>query len=206
MSTAKKTSAAPETVTMGALPASRKIFVEGVAMREIALSNGAKQVVYDTSGPYTDVNAKIDISKGLPKMRAAWIEGRGDVEKYIGRDVRPEDNGLPPLSSPPQAGGAEGGRQAPVAQFPNVNKTPYRAKDGKAVTQLSYARAGIAEYWIINIEAQRLEVYREPAGEEYLQRATLGRDGVVTIAGMITQVVRKQTKNGAFCDGTHSKL
>ncbi len=99
-------------------------------MREIALSNGAKQLVYDTSGPYTDVGAKIDISKGLPKLRASWIEARGDVERYIGRDVRPEDNGL-------KSG------EAPVAQFPNVNKTPYRAKDGKAVTQLAYARAGI---------------------------------------------------------------
>ena len=128
--TVKKASAAPETVTMGALPASRKIHIGGVAMREIALSNGAKQVVYDTSGPYTDVNAKIDISKGLPKLRASWIEGRGDVETYIGRDVRPEDNGI-------KSG------EVPVAQYPNVNKTPYRAKDGKAVTQLAYARAGL---------------------------------------------------------------
>jgi len=127
---AKKTSAAPETVTMGALPASRKIHVNGVAMREISLTNGAKQVVYDTSGPYTDVAAKIDIAKGLPRMRASWIEGRGDVETYIGRDVRPEDNGL-------KTG------EAPVAQYPNVNKTPYRAKEGKAVTQLAYARAGL---------------------------------------------------------------
>ena len=121
------------TVTTGALPASKKIFVDGVAMREISLSGGeAPVVVYDTSGAYTDASAKIDIYQGLPRLRAEWIMARGDVEEYIGRDIKPEDNGL--------TGAARG---AAVEEFPNVNKTPIRAKAGKSVTQLTYARAGI---------------------------------------------------------------
>ena len=121
------------TVTTGALPASKKIYVDGVAMREISLSGGEKPVVvYDTSGAYTDASAKIDIYQGLPKLRAEWIKARGDVEEYIGRDVKPEDNGL--------TGAARG---AAVEEFPNVNKMPIRAKAGKSVTQLTYARAGI---------------------------------------------------------------
>jgi len=77
------------------LPASRKIFVQGsradlrVPMREIAQSPtpasfGAAEVnppltVYDTSGPYTDPDAAIDIRRGLPALRAAWIGERGDT-------------------------------------------------------------------------------------------------------------------------------
>lgn len=115
-------------VTTGALPASKKIYIDGVAMREISLSGGEQPVtVYDTSGAYTDENAKIDIYAGLPKIRAEWIRSRGDVEEYVGREVKPEDNG----------------HGTDVPEFPNVNKTPLRAKDGKAVSQLAYARAGI---------------------------------------------------------------
>lgn len=88
-------------VTRGALPASRKIYVEGeqgtkVAMREIALHDkeAPKFVVYDTSGPYTDEDVALDIRQGLPKLRRDWIEARGDVEKHAGREVKPEDNGF----------------------------------------------------------------------------------------------------------------
>ena len=129
------------TVTTGALPASRKIYVASesginVAMREISLSGGEAPVtVYDTSGAYSDADAKIDIYAGLPKMRADWIMARGDVEAYAGREVKPEDNGL-------QGSGGRGqGSEVPV--FPNVVKNPIRAKAGKSVTQLTYARAGI---------------------------------------------------------------
>ena len=120
-------------VTTGPLPASRKIYVNGVAMREIALSGGESPLaVYDTSGAYTDPATKIDIYQGLPKLRDKWIRERGDVEEYPGRVVKPEDNGL--------TGAARG---ASVEEFPNVVKNPLRAKKGKSVTQLTYARAGI---------------------------------------------------------------
>ncbi|EQD64726.1 thiamine biosynthesis protein ThiC, partial [mine drainage metagenome] len=50
--------------------------------------------VYDSSGPYTDPQAHIDIERGLPQLRKGWIEARGDVECINGRAVCPEDDGL----------------------------------------------------------------------------------------------------------------
>src|SRR5512144_1999583 len=90
-------------VSTGPLPASRKVHVPGrlfpdvaVAMREITLSaaNEPAVRVYDSSGPYTDPAAAIDIGKGLSALRSPWIHARGDTEEVEGRAVRPEDNGL----------------------------------------------------------------------------------------------------------------
>jgi len=122
------------TVTAGPIRGSRKIHVgpHAVPMREIALHPSANEPpvrVYDTSGPYTDPAVAIDINAGLPRLRSGWIAARGDVEAYDGRHVRPEDNGF-----------AEG--QFLVPEFP-VRHAPLRAKPGRAVTQLAYARAGI---------------------------------------------------------------
>ncbi len=123
-------------VTRGALPASRKIYVSGerhgdvhVAMRSIALSDkGLPHVtVYDTSGPFTDEAVHIDIEKGLPELRRDWIVARGDVEEVIARVVKPEDNG----------------NATSARVFPNVKKKVLRAKEGKSVSQLAYARAGV---------------------------------------------------------------
>jgi phosphomethylpyrimidine synthase len=90
-------------VTTGALPASRKIHVIPdaaadlrVPLREIALSPQSGEPplpVYDTSGPYTDANATIDVEKGLPRTRLAWVKERGGVEEYEGRPIKPVDNG-----------------------------------------------------------------------------------------------------------------
>ena len=85
-------------VTTGPIRGSRKIYVgpHKVAMREIELepTSGEPSVrVYDTSGPYTDPGARIDINAGLPAIRRDWIVGRGDVESYDARETRPEDNG-----------------------------------------------------------------------------------------------------------------
>jgi phosphomethylpyrimidine synthase len=126
-------------VSTGRLPASTKIHVPGalhpdvaVAMREIALSGGEQPIrVYDSSGPYTDPAARIDIMRGLPRMREAWIERRGDVERYDGRAPKPEDDGLPR------------GVLSNLAAFPNAPARPLRARPGRAVTQIAYARAGI---------------------------------------------------------------
>ena len=127
-------------VTTGPIRGSRKISVGArtgsgvrVAMREIMLEGGEDPVrVYDTSGPYTDPEASIDIDAGLPALRRDWIVGRGDVEEYDGREIRPEDNGQ---LGPDRSGG--------VAQFPNVVKRPLRAKAGGNVSQMHYARQGI---------------------------------------------------------------
>ncbi|MDT3671477.1 MAG: phosphomethylpyrimidine synthase ThiC, partial [Aromatoleum sp.] len=127
------------------LPNSRKIYVEGsrpdvqVPMREISQADtptafgGEKNppiFVYDTSGIYTDPNAKIDIRSGLPALRQQWIEERGDTEV------------LADLSS-------EFGRQRAADQsldelrFPGLHRHPRRAKAGANVSQMHYARRGI---------------------------------------------------------------
>jgi phosphomethylpyrimidine synthase len=89
----------------------------------------APVTVYDTSGPYTDPDVRIDIRAGLPPLRAAWIRERGDVEEYEGREATILDDG--------------GERAAELEQFPATTRTTLRAKAGANVTQLHYARQGV---------------------------------------------------------------
>lgn len=131
-----------------ALPASRKVYIQGsrpdiqVPMREITLTDtpvggfgkaeGEKNppfYVYDTSGVYTDPNVEIDLTKGLPKLRQAWIEARGDTEQ------------LAKLSS--QYGNERANDIATAnLRFGHIDK-PRRAINGKNVTQMHYAKQGI---------------------------------------------------------------
>ncbi|WP_293974582.1 phosphomethylpyrimidine synthase ThiC [Sphingopyxis sp.] len=137
-----KGAATPIGVTTGPIRGSRKIHVATqtgsgirVAMREIDLDphSGEPPVrVYDTSGPYTDANATIDINAGLPEIRSQWIRGRGDVEEVTQREVKPEDNGQ---LGPDRSGG--------VPAFPNVRRQVLRAKPGYNVSQMHYARRGV---------------------------------------------------------------
>jgi phosphomethylpyrimidine synthase len=134
-------------VTTGPIRGSKKIHVAAqtgsgirVAMREIYLDPSCDDApirVYDTSGPYTDENVLIDISKGLAELRSQWIRDRGDVEEVTQREVKPEDNGQ---LGPDRSGG--------VASFPNVREKVLRAKGGLGaggmnVSQMHYARQGI---------------------------------------------------------------
>ena len=90
-------------VTTGPIAGSRKVYVQPeaapdlrVPVREIALepSSGEPPVpVYDTTGPYTDPDATIDVEQGLPRRRTAWVKERGGVEAYEGRPIKPVDNG-----------------------------------------------------------------------------------------------------------------
>ncbi len=126
------------------LPNSRKIYVQGsrpdirVPMREITLSdthlnNGVEKnppiYVYDCSGPYTDPDVKIDIRSGLEELRAPWIAERDDTEELprLSSDYGQQRLGDPLLSD---------------MRF-NLKHTPRRAKPGKNVTQMYYARQGI---------------------------------------------------------------
>jgi phosphomethylpyrimidine synthase len=124
-------------VTTGPIRGSRKVHVgpRRVAMREIDLEPGSGEApvrVYDTSGPYTDPEARIDIQAGLPALRREWQLARGDIEGYQPRAVRPEDNG--------QLGPD---RSAGVPAFPNVARRVFRAKPGGNISQMHYARRGI---------------------------------------------------------------
>jgi len=126
-------------VTTGALPASRKVYSAPdvfpdlrVPFREIALSEKSGEApvrVYDPSGPYTDDAASIDVANGLSRHREAWIKERGGIETYIGREVKPEDNG--------NVTGARAARD-----FPNKPQ-PMRGLGEAPITQLEFARAGI---------------------------------------------------------------
>lgn len=133
-----------DSAAIAPLPASTKVYVEGsrpdirVPMREISLSPtqtrsglepNAPLTVYDTSGPYTDPAADIDIRRGLPELRRQWIDERGDTEWLDGPSstygrVRAEDLRLSTL------------------RF-ELKRTPRRAREGRNVTQLYYARQGI---------------------------------------------------------------
>ncbi|WP_341301292.1 phosphomethylpyrimidine synthase ThiC [Lysinibacillus sp. FSL H8-0500] len=133
---------------MSSFEGSKKVYVEGsrpdilVPMREIALSpttgsfgdeENAPVRVYDTSGPYTDPAYQVDITKGLPALRRTWIEEREDVEEYEGRTIKPEDNGFRRADDP----------RIQENVFPELARKPLRAKKGKNVTQLHYAKNGI---------------------------------------------------------------
>ncbi len=142
------------------LPASTRIYVEGqlhpdvrVPMREIELSptkslNGqlepnAPVQVYDCSGPWGDPAFEGTVEEGLPALRAKWIHDRADVEEYHGREVTPMDNGYLSGRHAEFASKAERNR---LVEFPGLKgqrRRPLRAKSGKVVTQLAYARAGI---------------------------------------------------------------
>ena len=125
-----------------AFPASSKVYLDGalhaglrVPMREVLLSNGERVALYDTSGPYTDPAAVIDVRCGLPPLRAPWIEARGDTEAYAGRAPQATDDG---------ARGEAGARLAQLrAESAALRRVPRRAKSGANVTQMHYARRGI---------------------------------------------------------------
>src|SRR5262249_31989833 len=152
-------------------PNSRKVYVSGklhpdvrVPFREISLAptksmNGEIEInepvhVYDTSGPWGDPDFHGDVEQGLPPLRTKWIRDRGDVEEYEGRKVQPIDDGY--LS---EAHSAHANTKRPTSnvQRPTRNgdstfdirhssfaaRKPLRARAGRCVTQLWYARQGI---------------------------------------------------------------
>jgi phosphomethylpyrimidine synthase len=144
------------------LPNSRKVYVPGsrpdirVPMREISQSDtpasfGAEKnppiYVYDTSGAYTDPDARIDIRSGLAPLRAKWIEDRGDTEE---------------ISGPTSKFGVERLRDAKLAELRfNLQRKPRRAKPGMNVSQMHYARRGMItpemEFIAIRENLQRRE-------------------------------------------------
>ena len=152
-------------ITSGSYPASKKIFVPGklhnikVAMREVTVSPtitrsfGMEELkpnpvvtLYDTSGPYTDPDAAIDITKGLPRLREEWIKNRNDVSQL--------SNFTAEYSNERMAD-----KKLDALRFEHI-EMPYRALEGCNVTQLHYARKGIitAEMEYIAIrENQRID-------------------------------------------------
>jgi len=124
-----------ETTNVHPLPNSRKIYVSGknfsgirVPMQEISLTDGTLFTVYDTSGPHTDPQVKVNVHHGLPDVRGTWIEMRDDTVTYEGRVVKPEDNSS---------------SRKKDNRFNDSSRKLRKAKSDAPVTQLHYARKGI---------------------------------------------------------------
>ncbi len=170
----KKTSQLSEEVTKP-FPKSKKIYVEGsrpdirVPMREIsqddAMTSGAPEknppiFVYDTSGPYTDPTATIDLMAGLPALREQWIEERGDTEL---------------LDGPTSEYGAarQGDPELASLRFEHI-RNPRRAKAGQNVSQMHYARKGIItpemEFVAIRENNKLQEMRADPSYEKLLRQ------------------------------------
>lgn len=143
-----------------ALPASRRVYVNGeihpdvsVPMREIELSptkNFSGELeqndpvrVYDCSGPWGDPDFDGDSSEGLPSLRQNWIENRGDSASYEGREVQPMDNGYLSGKHAEYASLSERNRLVEFPGLISAQRKPRRASAGHPVTQLWYARQGI---------------------------------------------------------------
>jgi len=131
-------------LTREPFPASRKIHVPGqlhpqlrVPMREVALANGETITLYDTSGPYTDPQAAIDVHLGLPDLRGPWIDAAGATEPYAGRAHQGVDDGGRPSAREGQR--IEALRAAAAA----LQRSPRRARAGVNVTQMHAARRGV---------------------------------------------------------------
>src|SRR5438552_11271362 len=144
------------------LPNSSKVYIPGnlhpdirVPFREITLVptksvNGEIEVnepvrVYDTSGPWGDPDVDVDVTRGLPPLRAKWIRARSDVEEYEGRTVSFHDDGFFSEAHAKSADSRNGFRRSTLNSQPSTAapRRPLRARAGHAVTQLGYARQGI---------------------------------------------------------------
>lgn len=137
------------TIRVDSYPSSEKTYINGslfpikVGMRKIKLTptvsfdaeknrilnENAPVTVYDTSGPFTDSNETIDINKGIKRLREDWILERGDVEQLS--DITSDYGKL-----------RRNDKSLDAIRFPILHK-PYVAKDGKKITQMAYAKAGI---------------------------------------------------------------
>ena len=172
-------------------PKSKKVYVSGtlfpdikVPFREISLSpsttisgngnsNGHHKegdessiLVYDTSGPYTDPKAMIDIREGLEPIRLPWITGREDVEYYEARTIMPKDDGY------------RDGENPNTERFPKTRAQVLRAKPGQNVTQMHYAKKGIItpemEFIAIRENQKRKQWIEDPERENRLKGNSFG--------------------------------
>ncbi|ACX95355.1 phosphomethylpyrimidine synthase ThiC [Halothiobacillus neapolitanus] len=195
-----KTAGLSESV-IAPFPASAKIYQTGsrpdirVPMREVTLTPTRSDrgveinppiTIYDTSGPYTDPAVKIDLLKGLEPLRESWIAERADTETLSGPS---SDYGLARLNDPKTAG----------LRFGHI-RTPIKAKAGKNVSQMHYARQGIItpemEFVAIR-ENNRLQEMRADPRYKALLRQHKGESFGASIPDVITpEFVRDEIARG----------
>ena len=177
-------------ITREPMPASRKVYMGGdlrVPMREISqtptVRNGASLEnppvrVYDSSGPFTDPEQKLDLRQGLPSVRSEWIARRQDTEELSGvSSAYGRDRAMDPK--------LEGIR------FPNLKK-PLRAKAGKNVSQMHYAKQGI-----ITPEMQYVAIRENMKQHDYVANQHPGQAWGASIQKEITaEFVRDEIARG----------
>lgn len=177
------------------IPGSKKIYVAGelhdirVAMREVALSdthNSRGQIeendpltLYDTSGPYTDLSIPIDVKKGLPRLREAWIDQRGDTDLLA---TLSSAYGRSRLADP----------SLDALRFAHISHRPRKANK-RVVTQMYYARQGVTtpemEYVAIR-ENQKLSALKAQ------KRQTVARDSGMPEGPVTAEFVRQEVAAG----------
>ena len=188
-------------LTREPFPASQKVYVSGqlhpqlqVPMRDVFLSNGEVATLYDTSGPYTDPKATIDVRQGLPALRSAWIEARADSELYQGRTHRAQDEGA-------RQGAAEAAHMAALrAESAGLQRVPRRARSGANVSQMHYARQGLItpemEYIAIRENGKR-EWMAQYLGDSEREQRLSGNSMGASIPALITpEFVRSEVARG----------
>ena len=191
---------APPKVTTGPLPGSRKVYSapEGhadlaVPFREIGLADGASFTVYDTSGPYTDPDVAIEVKRGLPPLRAPWIEARR-VGAASGASSIPS-----PLAGEGQGGGSnETTRNLPPSRHPAREEVMGRASGHvpRLVTQLELARAGIVTKEMAFV-AHRENIGRARQAEEAEARLADGESFGASLPAFVTpEFVRSEVARG----------
>jgi phosphomethylpyrimidine synthase len=225
--------AVPASAAHRLFPASRRVYALGsrpdlrVPLREIELApthlpNGTEIPnepvrVYDTSGPWGDSAFHGDATRGLPPVRLAWIRERGDVEETAGRSVQPIDDGY--LSAQHRAQAEADGHRNAIKFFDRTGHPILRAKSGRRVTQLHYARQGIVtpemEYVAIreNAKLQRARDLLEMTAEgprNSLWRQHAGQSLGAAIPREITpEFVRDEVARGRAivpCNVNHPEI
>ena len=180
----------PPALTTTPLPASRKIYIEGtnpgvsVPMREIALT-ASSFLVYDTSGPYTDPEAPIDIRKGLPSLRSSWLSDRGEVNIL--------DEFTSEFSRQRAPGHGLNGKR-----FPHANKVLRARPDGN-VSQMHYARKGTItpEMEYVAIRENQARDLAAANGDAHLWSQHPGNSWGAAIPKVITpEFVREEVARG----------
>ena len=181
----------PGHVTTGPVRGSRKVYSspEGhpdirVPFREIKLDPSAQEKplwVYDTSGPYTETDAQIDLRQGLSEVRTGWLKKR-NFQQVTPRAVKPEDNG-----------NAQGEHLVPACPAPHA---VLKGAEGQMVTQYEFARAGIITEEMIYV-AHRENLGRQIAAEGAAARLQDGNSFGASVPEFVTpEFVRQEIACG----------
>lgn len=172
-------------ITRGAFPKSKKIYVNGnlhdikVPMREINLGGSNTPItVYDTSGPYTDPNYKMDLNQGLPAIREEWVMDRGDINQL---SEKTSEYGKARLND----------ESLNDVRFEHHRIKPLKAKEGKTVTQYYYAKQGI-----ITPEMEYVAIRENQKAKEYYEAEGLSMEDVDAIEFITPEFVRDEISSG----------